>query len=220
MLRQERVTQRGAETICTTSFFEDIENYFEYNPRARWLELGCGSYQQSYRKTEESMCIPRDVESLVQRGWHDVTGVDLVPLGKNVSGWRFIEGDLLEDNTWKEIGGGYNIVSAGHLISFYRQNAVSPGFRPLGIKVYANEFMPEKLLDSPHYFFGVDYLLRKSFNALTEGGLMRINSEHILRKAKEGFVAEDGFCFPDHTGIDLEYLCSKKWSVPLVRKNK
>ncbi|MBI2573736.1 hypothetical protein HYV86_07760 [Candidatus Woesearchaeota archaeon] len=213
-VRKQRTTPARNERAYTGSIFDELENYFAYNPHARWLELGCGSYTQAHRRAEENMCAPHDVESLVKRGWTDVTGVDLVPLGKRATGWRFIEGDLLEEETWEEIGLGYDIVSTTHLISFNRQKTVSPGFRPRGMDVFSNEFLPERLLDSSHYFSGVDYLLQKIFGALNNGGLVRINSEHLLRKIGAYFVPEEGFSLSGNEGIDLRYLCAKPWTVP------
>jgi hypothetical protein len=206
---RKRYNQRGPE-YKECGVLGDIATYITVDSGARWLELGCGSYKKGVRHRDEDGLEPIAIGERVKECWN-ATGVDITPVGKLDIMWRFIEGSVLEEEIWNEISDGYHVVGAKMLFTFFNSRRISPGFTPNGRSLYTSAGTPliEKPLDDTDYFRGVDYLLTRSHHALSEGGIIVIDSRHVLSRSGNNYVPEIGFL--DKTKLD--YLTKKEWTV-------
>lgn len=197
-------------------FILHIDNYVSVNTNARWLELGCGSYLKGKRESDEDWFEPLDVHNKANVYHWNATGVDLVPIGKEPNKWRFIQGDIMNQATWEEIGDGYDCISGQMVFTIGNTRRISPGFRPGDQKFYTpkNQQSGPNPLDDPSYFKALDIILTRAHQALIEGGLMIIDTDIVLSKCDSRYYKELGFS--EDWQSRPAYAASKQWTVPWI----
>ena len=189
---------------------EDLKKYLRL---ARLLELGCGSYLRGTRHEDEDGHRPRHIEDEIGV-WGEITGVDIVPLGKEPVGWRFVQGDILTEELWQAVGTGYDFVRANALFSFFDSRRISPGFTPRGKRVYTplGEQTVENPLNDPDYFFGVDFVLTRVHRILEKNGAFHIDHcEASLVKCIPNYIYGCGRV------KNIEHLTSLPWTVQIQK---
>jgi hypothetical protein len=182
------------DQVTIRNFEMQHGEYIKRVKRARWLELGCGSYLEGSRHIDEDHFQPINIRTLIRIGW-DVVGVDIVPLGRTSEGWRFIQGDILTPETWDEIGLGYHVISITSVVSFNNPRQISPGFKPRGRSLYIRNgtYSSTSPLEDTDYFAGVDSILTRAHQSLIQGGVIIVDKEQVLAKSEECYLAELGF---------------------------